>query len=123
MDSLSELEDSVITYLMKMKHKGKVSKYHALIKSAVKLEGIGCDGEIMMEVEKSIDSILSDLPDEDLHRIWQETENGQMDEEEGGYVQCRGGMIHDITIDALQAIAETICAEAKRNIASRRRKA
>ena len=123
MDSLSELEDSVITCFMKMKHKGNVSKYHALIKSAVKLEGIGCDGKIMMEVEKTIDSILSDLPDEDLHSIWQETENGQMGEEEGGYVQCRGGMIHDITIDALQAIAETICSEARRNIASGRGKA
>ena len=38
MDNLSELEDSVIRHLMKMKHKGNVSKYHALIKSAVKLD-------------------------------------------------------------------------------------
>lgn len=123
MNSLSELEDAVIGHLVKTKHKGRINKYEALIRSAVKLDASGCDGWIMVEVESTIERTLSGLRDEDLYAIWEETENGQLTPEEGTDLQCRTAMIHDICMEAIQAIAKTVCSEAEGRVAKKRRKA
>ncbi len=50
MTSIFDIEALVIEKLCQMTHKGRISKYEALVLSAISLNAEGCDGFIMREV-------------------------------------------------------------------------
>ena len=121
MTSLFEIEDLVIDKLSKTKHKGGVSKYEALIKSAVPMDGMGCDGFIMMDAEKMITEALNNLSDQDMLAVYNESEPGQEAFAQDFEPVCRESMTHDVVVEVIQRIAETVCSEALKRIKQKRK--
>ncbi len=113
MASLFEIEDQVIDRLSKTKHKGRVSKYEALIKSAVSTNAMSCDGLIMMEAQSIIETALNDLSNQDLIAVYNESEAGQEASTQDLEPVCRESMTHDVLVEILQRIGETVCSEAR----------
>ncbi len=123
MISLFEIEDLVIDKLSKTKHKGRVDKYEALVKSAISMDAMGCDGRIMIDAELVIESALHDLSDENLFGFYAETEAGQEAAAQELGPACRESVVQDVVVEVLQHIAETVCSEARERISKKRKKA
>jgi hypothetical protein len=116
MTSIFEIENLIIEKLSNIRHKGRTTKYEALVKSAIKLNANGCDGKIIMEAESMIKAALTELAIEDLIAIYNDTEVGQTESAQGFEPDCRESMIQDVTVELLQRIAEAICSEAEKGM-------
>ena len=57
-----------------------------------------------------------------MRRLWQDSENGIMAVEQGFDVPDRWEMVHDITLDVIQAIADDDCQQAQEILKRKRRK-
>ncbi len=123
MISLFEIEHFVIDKLSQTKHKGRVDKYEALIKSAISMDAMGCDGRIIIEAELVIESALHDLSDENLFAVYAETEAGQEASAQALEPACREGVVQDVVVEVLQHIAENVCSEARERMRQKRKKA
>ena len=123
MISLFEIEDLVIDKLSQTKHKGRVDKYEALVKSAISMDAMGCDGRIIIEAELVIESALHNLSDENLFAVYAETEAGQEASAQELEPACREGVVQDVVVEVLQHIAETVCSEARERMSQKRKKA
>jgi len=111
-----DIEELVIEKLRQMKHKGRISKYEALVTSAISLNTKGCDGFIMMEVESLIDTTLRGLGEEGLIAIYDTTEIRQEASEQNLELSCKESMIEDITNEIQRHIAEAVCPEANQRM-------
>jgi hypothetical protein len=114
MKSLYDLEKTVINFLRNTKNKGRFSLYDCLVKSSIKMEGIGSDGFLMMKVQVFTESLLEDLTDTNLIKLWEEIRNCQSDNSTTSVAKDRNIMIYDIYVDNLQRIAKRICTEAEK---------
>ena len=123
MTSLLEIEDRVIDRLSKTKQKGRVTKYEALVKSAVSMNAMGCDGLIMMEVQSMIEAALKDLSDQGLIVVYNESEAGQEASAQDIEPVSRESMTHDVLVELLPRIAEAVCTEARERISRKRKMA
>ena len=115
MNSLHELEEHIADLLANSPHKGRLSQYDQLVKCAIRMEGMGTDGRVMMEVERATEEKLESLTDADLLQMWSETEAGQEPHGENEE-PCRVTMVQAITAEMVQTIAHRVCAEAERAI-------
>lgn len=73
-------------------------------------------------MEKYTEKLLSKIIDKEMFEIWEETENGIMAVEQGFNEPDRLKMIHDISLDVIQAIVEDICFEASNILKEKKRK-
>ena len=84
---------------------------------------MGCDGWIMMEAQSMIETALNDLSDQDLIVVYNESEAGQEASAQDLEPVCRESMTHDVLVELLQRIAETVCSEAPERMSRKRKKA
>ena len=122
MISIFDIEALVIEKLRQTQHKGRLSKYEALVQSAISLNAQGCDGFIMMEVESLIDTALNELDEGDLTAIYYETEMGMEASAQDLEPTSKEWMLHDVTGEVQEHIAEAICSEANERIKRTTRK-
>ncbi len=122
MNSLLEIQFEVETFMREQLGNNENSLWDRLLKSSVKFDGTGCDGIILSEVEKYTEELLSKIVDKEMFEIWEETENGIMAVEQGFNEPDRLEMIHDISLDVIQAIVEDICFEANKILTEKKRK-
>jgi hypothetical protein len=76
----------------------------------------------MGKVEEYTEKLLSEINNEEMYEIWEESENGIMAIEQGFNEPDRLVMIHDIGIDVYQAIVDNICFEAQKILKQKKRK-
>ncbi len=122
MKSLLEIQFEVESYMRGHFDNYEKSLWDRLLKSSVKFDGTGCDGIMISEVEKYTEKLLSKIIDNEMFEIWEETENGIMAVEGGFNEPGRLEMIHDISLDVIQAIVEDVCFEAGKILKERKRK-
>lgn len=122
MHSLLEIQFEVESFMCGHVGNNRNFLWDRLLKSSVKFDGTGCDGIILSEVEKYTEKLLSKIIDKEMFEIWEETENGIMAVEQGFNEPYRLKMIHDISLDVIQAIVEDICFEASNILKEKKRK-
>ena len=122
MISLFEIEDRIIEKLSKTKHKGALTKYEALVKSAISMDAMGCDGWIMMEAQAMIETALNELSDQDLFAVHEDSEAGQEASAQNLEPVCKASMKHDLCVELLQRIAEIVCSEARERMRRKRKR-
>lgn len=123
MNSFFEIETLIIDRLSKMNHKGGITKYEALVKSAISLNAKGCDGFIIMEIESMIDTTLKELGQDNLIVLYHDTEVGQEAFAQDVEPPCRESMIQDISTEVLEHVAEAACSEAAKRIIQKKKDA
>ena len=74
----------------------------------------------MREVEIHTERLLSKMGDEEMRRLWLDTENGVMAVEQGFDEPDRCEMVHDIALDVNQAIVDDVCQKAQRLLKRKR---
>ena len=122
MHSLLEIQFEVESFMSGHLGNDGNSLWDRLLKSSVKFDGTGCDGIMISEVEKYTEKLLSKIIDKEMFEIWEETENGIMAVEGGFNEPGRLEMIHDISLDVIQAIVEDVCFEAGKILKEKKRK-
>jgi len=113
MRSLYEVECEVQEFIEEHLTDDGVSLWVALVDSARRYGGGGCDGFLMAGVEQFTEGLLARMGMDQLREIWPETENGVLLSAQGLDDPERFEMIHDIGIDVHQHIVERVCREAK----------
>jgi len=114
MESLCEIEWEVQEFMDAQRSKGNKTLWTALVESARRLNGAGCDGLLLSPVERFIEKRLMGIDTETLQDIWRETDNGILATEQGFAEPVKYEMVHDIGIDIYQHVVENICREAKK---------
>ena len=122
MHTLFEIQFEVESFMRVHLGNNKNSLWDRLLKSSVNFDGTGCDGIMISEVEKYTEKLLSKIIDKEMFEIWEETENGIMAVEQGFNEPDMLEMIHDISLDVIQAIVEDICFEAGKILKEKKRK-
>lgn len=113
MDSLEELQFEVETFAKQRVRKDEKTLWDRLVDSAVGFDASGCDALLLNDVEQYTEKLLSQQSSQSMYDLWQESENGMMSIEQGFDEPCDTEMIHDITIEIIERIVESICREAK----------
>ena len=121
LQTLYDLEAKVVMFLCEQPAEGGASLWSALVDSARRLKGGGCDGLLLAKAEKRAESLLSGMDVAPLRRIWRQTENGVLAVEQGFDDLQMSAMIHDIVLDVQEDIAYEVCREAEESKAARGR--
>ena len=119
--TLYDLEAKVVEFMHEQPAEGEASLWSALVDSARKLEGGGCDGILLAKAEKRAESLLSGMDVAQLRRVWRQTENGMLSVEQGFDDPQTCEMVHDIVLDVQEGIAYEVCREAEESKAARSR--
>lgn len=109
--TLADIVDDVEARLSKQAHSG-TSLWSALVESARRMRGDGCDGILIEQAVKCGCDILARLSDQDVMAVWKDTEIGLMAAEVDEASQLREEMLSDIESEICERIAERVCAGA-----------
>jgi len=115
-NSLTHVQIEVESFTKRGTTTNEKTLWEKLIDSSRKIDGAGCEGILMREVEKYTEEFLSRIDKKGLYEIWQETENGIMSIRQGFDDPEKCEMIHDIGIDVYEQIVESICLEARKRL-------
>ena len=122
MKSLSDIRYDVEDAVRKQITQGQGSVWDELVDSSIGIDGAGCDGFLMDEVERYMETLLSKMSDGQMRKLWLDTGDGMMSVAQGFDRADRWEMIHDITLDVCQTVTAQICQEAKAILRKKRRK-
>jgi len=122
MDSLFDIQLQVGTFVTEHLGPKQTTLWDKLVESSMKIDGEGCDGILMKEVENYTEELLYKMSEGEMRRLWQDTENGVMAIEQGFDEPDRVEMVHDIALDVNQAIVDGVCEDARRILKERKRK-
>ena len=120
MDSLFAIQYEVESAVREHLTGNHRTLWDELVESSIRFDGAGCDVFLMREVESHTERLLSKLSDEEMRRLWLNTENSIMAIEQGFDEADRCEMVHDIALDVNQAVADDVCQEAQRVLKKKR---
>lgn len=120
MDSLFDMQHEVESAIRKHLRENRRTLWDELVESSVRFDGVGCDVILMTEVESHTERLLSQISDEEMRRLWLDTENGIMAVEQGFGEPDRCELVHDVALDVNRAIADDVCQVARGILRKRR---
>lgn len=121
LQTVYDLEAKVAMFMHEQPGEGGASLWTALVDSARKLDGGGCDGFLLAKAEKHAEKLLAEMDVDQLRKIWLGRENGRLAVEQGFDDPQMCEMIHDIVLDVQEGIADAVCREAEESKAACRR--
>jgi len=109
--TLADIVNEVEERLSKQAHSG-TTLWSALVESARRMHGVGCDGILIERAVKCGCDILARLSDQDVVAVWKDTEIGLMAAEADETDQLREEMLSDLESELYECIAERVCMNA-----------
>jgi hypothetical protein len=121
MDSLFDIQFQVRTFVSENLGPKGTTLWDELVESSLEINGQGCSGILMKEVENYTEELLYKMSEGEMRILWQNTGNGVLAIEQGFDEPDRVEMVHDIALDVNQAIVDGVCEEARRILKERKR--
>lgn len=109
--TLADIVNEVEARLSKQAHSG-TSLWSALVESARRMHGVGCDGILIESAVKCGCDLLARLSDQDVMAVWKDTEIGLTAAEVDEASQLREEMLSDLESELYECISERVCGEA-----------